>query len=477
MTAVNKEKVLDSFIDKMKKEGVPGEAIDNFCYYYRKLIEGENGEIPEEEIEPVMDLESADDIPRSCREVGKKELSKTVHMVLNGGLGTGMGMKKAKSLLSVRASMSFLDIIAKRSFMQGTALVLMNSFATRTDSLRAVEKYYPADYRLKKDFLQHKTPKVKVAGLRPAVFEKNPALEWCPPGHGDIYPALSSSRMLDELIEGGYRHAFVSNADNLGAVVDESILGFFVESKAPFMMEVAERTAADSKGGHIARFRSDGKLVLREAAQCPQKNVGEFSDIGLHQYFNTNNLWLDLSVLKDVLKRKKNILGLPMILNRKTVDPLDPASFPVYQLETAMGAAIQVFEGAEALLVPRERFLPVKSTNDLFVMRSDAVEFTPDLRIVRSPRLDRLPLIDLDPRYYRNIEWFEERFAQGVPSLVCCESLSVEGDVFFGSGIKVKGRVVLKHGSPSVCGSGGGSSSRSFVPDGTVLQDFMTVRD
>ena len=49
-----------------------------------------------------------------------------------------------------------------------------------------------------------------------------------------------------------------------------------------------------------------------------------------------------------------------MIVNRKTVDPTDPGSPEVVQLETAMGAAIGVFEGAAAIHVPRARFAPVE---------------------------------------------------------------------------------------------------------------------
>src|SRR5438105_1204399 len=78
-------------------------------------------------------------------------------------------------------------------------------------------------------------------------------LEWCPPGHGDIYTALVTSGMLDALLDAGYEHAFVSNSDNLGAVLDPRILAWFAAERIPFLMEVADRTEADRKGGHIAQ--------------------------------------------------------------------------------------------------------------------------------------------------------------------------------------------------------------------------------
>jgi len=467
------EKVLDVFVSKMRAEGVPRIAIDNFCFYYLQLSRGAAGKVSEEEIEPVGDLQVFEDLSAACREGGRDLLSSTVHLVLNGGLGTSMGMLMPKSSLQIRGGLSFLDIIAKRSLLQKTALVLMNSFATRVHSLRALDNYLPGGGDLPRDFLQHKTPKVAIEGLKPVQWEANPVLEWCPPGHGDIYPALSSSGMLDELLGSGYRYAFVSNADNLGATVDETILGFFAQSEAPFLMEVADRTEADKKGGHLARRRADGRLILREAAQCPEDERGEFSDINRHRFFNTNNLWLDLAALSRLLDKRRGVLGLPMILNRKTVDPRDPDSLWVYQLETAMGGAIEVFEGAMALKVDRSRFLPVKTTNDLLVVRSDAVTLTPDLRLTKNPEraFDTLPVVSLDRRYYRNIDSFESRYPKGVPSLVECETFSVEGDITFGADVKVRGNVSVEQAQMERIkpNSTAKKTSRAFIEDGAIL--------
>src|SRR5207247_1159321 len=148
-------------------------------------------------------------------------------------------------------------------------------------------------------------------------------------------------------------------------------LAWLAQSGAPFLMEVADRTASDRKGGHLARRGSDGGLVLREIAQTPDEDVDAFQDVERHRYFNTNTLWIDLHALRDVLG-DEGVIDLPMIVNRKTVDPSDKSSTPVIQLETAMGAAIGVFEDAAAMRVPRSRFVPVKTTNDLLSLRSDA---------------------------------------------------------------------------------------------------------
>ena len=127
-------------------------------------------------------------------------------------------------------------------------------------------------------------------------------------------------------------------------------------------MEVADRTAADRKGGHLAQRLSDGRLVLRESAQCPDADMDAFQDIERHRYFNTNNLWIHLPSLRECLAEHDGVMGLPMIRNSKTLDPRDASSPKVYQLETAMGAAIAAFESAGALRVPRS---PVRAGQDV----------------------------------------------------------------------------------------------------------------
>ena len=74
--------------------------------------------------------------------------------------------------------------------------------------------------------------------MQPAVYAENPSMEWCPPGHGDIYPSLLGSGMMDRLLEQGIKFAFVSNSDNLGATLDLKLLEFFSSSGKPFVMEV-----------------------------------------------------------------------------------------------------------------------------------------------------------------------------------------------------------------------------------------------
>lgn len=460
------------FAARMQAAGLPEIVIRTFAHYYRQLAEGRTGLLAEAEIAPVEALPDAGQFGAELAEAGRAALAQTIVLKLNGGLGTGMGLERAKSLLVVKHGLTFLDIIARQALRCAAPLVLMNSFSTRADSLAVLARYEDlARHGIPLDFVQHKIPKVLAADLSPADWPADPDLAWCPPGHGDIYTALLTSGMLDALLRRGYRYAFVSNADNLGAVLDPTILGYFVRNRLPFLMEVADRTAADRKGGHLAR-RRDGRLILRESAQCPAEDMPAFQDIGRHRYFNTNNLWLDLEVLQTVLTARQGILGLPLIRNRKPLDPRDPTSPAVYQLETAMGAAIELFEGAAAVRVPRTRFAPVKTTDDLLAVRSDAYVLTEDWQIVANPRrrLPEPPVVNLDGRFYRLIDDLEARFPFGPPSLVDCERFTVRGDVWFGRDIVCRRIVEIDAGdSGPLMLFGGSIGEDADVPQSNML--------
>jgi UTP--glucose-1-phosphate uridylyltransferase len=303
--------------------------------------------------------------------------------------------------------------------------VLMDSFATADDTRAALAEHAGLDAE---DFLQGREPKLDAETYEPVSWPPDPALEWCPPGHGDLYVALAGSGKLAELRARGVDWAFVSNADNLGAVLDPRIAAWADREGAPFVMEVVRGTAADRKGGHIAR-RRDGRLVLRETAQVPAGD-DSFGDVERWRFYNTNNLWIDLRVLERLLDADPAGPDLPLIVNRKTVDPSDPSTPPVLQLETAMGAAIGAIEGARAVLVPRSRFAPVKTTDDLLLVRSDAYELTDDGRMQPTFAGDP-PVVSLDRDVYAHLDAFEERFPHGPPSLRRARRFTVEGDVRF----------------------------------------------
>jgi UTP--glucose-1-phosphate uridylyltransferase len=424
---------LGEFAAKMAKAGLKPLVLDTFAHYYRKLVGGATGLIHDADIQPVSPAE----IPQAAAlaghaPAGKQLMPRTVRIVLNGGLGTSMGLIGPKSLLKVKQGRSFLEIILRQAELTNSRLALMNSFNTHTATLAAIERLKPS--RMPLCFLQHKFPKILQRGLRPVEWPANRELEWNPPGHGDVYAALHASGMLRALLSDGVRYAFICNADNLGAGIDEALLGYFDAKGFPFMMEVAEKTPADIKGGHLARHRN-GRLILRESAQCPEEESAAFQDIRRYRFFNTNNIWVNLEFLKELIQEHR-IVDLPMIVNPKPLDPRDAKSPHIYQIETAMGSAISLIDGAAAVNVARARFLPVKTCNDLLAVRSDCFVYSEHDGLKPNParaaggRSERIK-IQLDPAYYGKFDLLEQRFAQGEPSLVDCDALTICGDVRF----------------------------------------------
>ena len=438
---------LPAFIAKMQNEGLPPLVIDTFAHYYHQVLNGETGLVYDSQIEPVAPHEIGDfDNLKEYFAAGQRALDQSVRIVLNGGLGTTMGLTGPKSLIEAKNEHSFLELILKQAEHSGVQLALMNSFNTHDATLAALTKLNP--FRTPLYFIQHKFPKIQQPDLSPASWPENPALEWNPPGHGDVFTALNTSGMLKYLLKNGIQYAFIHNLDNLGARMETSLLGYFAEHQFPFMMEVAEKTPADIKGGHLAR-QKNGRLILRVAAQCPQEEIAAILDITRYPFSNTNNIWINLNAL-NTLFEKDHTIHLTMILNPKTVDPRDENSPPVIQIETAMGAAISLFDGTTAVRVPRSRFFPVKSCNDLLALRSDyyVLGEKDNLRInpkrSAASRADTIK-IRLDSKFYGKIDLLEERFKQGLPSLVDCESLSIQGDVYFESPVTVKGIVSIKN--------------------------------
>jgi UDP-N-acetylglucosamine pyrophosphorylase len=440
------------FETKMRRAGMGDAPIRAFRHSFETLASGKTGLLPESAIQPVTDLPRYENIPGNT---GGALLSQAVVVKLNGGLGTGMGLEKAKSLLLIKDGLAFLDFIARQILWlrekhnSPLRFLVMNSFSTSKDTLEFFKKYPALGEPAHLEFMQSAVPKVDARTLQPAVWPKNPELEWCPPGHGDLYPSLLGSGWLDRLLAAGVKYMFVSNSDNLGASLDLDLLGWFAASNKPFLMEVCERAPADRKGGHIAR--NDHGFLLRETAQCPEADQPAFQDVNKHRFFNTNNLWIRLDRLKNLLDASGGFIPLPVIQNSKTVDPRDKASPKVVQLESAMGAAIECFPDSGAIVVPRSRFAPVKTTSDLLALRSDAYQVTEDWRLVLAPDCHGVPpVIELDADHYKLMDQFDAKLKDGVPSLVHCRELKITGPVAFSAKNVFVGKVSIGNKDASV---------------------------
>jgi len=262
------------------------------------------------------------------------------------------------------------------------------------------------------------------------------------------------SGVLDQLIADGKEYLFISNSDNLGAVVDERILKHMVDTQAEFIMEVTDKTKADVKGGTLIDYQ--GQVRLLEIAQVPSEHAEEFKSIRKFKIFNTNNLWVNLKALKRVMEQEG--MDLEIIINPKDTDD----GKAVIQLETAAGAAIKHFKGAHGVNVPRSRFLPVKSCSDLLLIKSDIYSLEHGTLVLNEARMfDTIPVVKLGD-HFKKIANFQKRF-KSIPKIVELDHLTVTGDVNFGRGVTLRGTVIV------VANEG----QRIDIPDGCVLENRL----
>lgn len=469
--------VFEHSAEKMKAHGMSDTAVAQFKRLYDVWrTEEASSWIREEDVEPLTGVPSFHDVYKTIdHDKAVDAFAKTAFLKLNGGLGTSMGLECAKSLLPVRRhkakQMRFIDIIigqvvtARTRLNVRLPLTLMNSFRTSEDTmkvLKANRRFTQGDVPM--EIIQHVEPKIVAETGEPVEFPENPDLEWCPPGHGDLYSTIWESGLLDILEEQGFKYLFISNSDNLGARPSRTLAQHFENTGAPFMVEVATRTYADRKGGHIVRDKATGRLLLREMSQVHPDDKADAQDIVKHPYFNTNSIWVRIDALKAKLAEYDGVLPLPVIRNFKTVDPTDANTQKVVQLETAMGAAISLFDGAICVQVDRMRFLPVKTTNDLFIMRSDRFHLTDSYEMEDGNYI--FPNVDLDPRYYKNINDFNERFPYSVPSLAAANSVTVRGDWTFGQNVIMFADATLEdQGRPSYVPNGEYVGPQGIEPD------------
>lgn len=403
--------------------------------------------VPYECVEPSPeDLEST-----------KKLLDKLVVLKLNGGLGTTMGCTGPKSVIEVRNGLTFLDLIVIQieslngKYGCNVPLLLMNSFNTHDDTSKIVEKYANSNIEIH-TFNQSQYPRLVVEDFMPLPSKGHTGKDgWYPPGHGDVFPSLVNSGKLDALLSQGKEYVFVANSDNLGAIVDLKILNHLVNNQNEYCMEVTPKTLADVKGGTLISY--EGRVQLLEIAQVPDQHVNEFKSIEKFKIFNTNNLWVNLKAIKRLVEGE--VLKMEIIPNPKEVDGVK-----VLQLETAAGAAIRFFDNAIGINVPRSRFLPVKATSDLLLVQSDLYTLADGYVIRNKERTNPAnPSIDLGPEF-KKVANFLGHF-KSIPSITELDSLKVSGDVSFGSGVVLKGKVIIS-AKPG---------EKLEIPDGAVLEN------
>lgn len=421
------EKALKERLNKLKTSHPRPTDLDEFECMYGRFLKTRGDKISWSKIEPPTgklfqygELEEMKD-PASL-------MSKLVIVKLNGGLGTTMGCSGPKSMIKLRNNMNFLDITVKqlkeisKKYNCDLPLVLMNSFNTDKQT-----KEQKIDYSNVEMFNQSMYPRLDSESLLPIEDEL-----YYPPGHGDMFHSMECAGILDKLLDQGKEYMFVSNIDNLAATVDTRIFNLVVEQEIDFCMELTAKTRADVKGGTLVN--NNGVLSLLEIAQVPEEHKKDFTSVRKFQIFNTNSAWINLKAVKKVVKS----LQLDLIQNMKSV-----GGRKVIQLETALGSAVKWFENNCGVVVPRNRFLPVKACCDLFLLESNLYVEREGFLSLNPARLSpQLPIIKLVGKMYQKVSGFEKAFPE-IPDITHLDTLIVMGDVRFGKGVRLLGTVIL----------------------------------
>jgi len=365
--------------ERMTERGVGQEAIDFFLSAHRRMHLGEQ-KLNWDDITPVTARhvselpENGSEAYQNLKALGTSNMGRCAVVKLNGGRSTTMGGQVPKCTVSAKDGLSFLDIVMRQVVANNdisgveVPLVLMNSFFTD----QITEKIVGRTPIIVMDFVQNEYPRIEQNDFMP--LDTGNDEDWCPAGHGDFYHSFYGSGLVDALLDLGLRYVFVSNIDNLSAVLSPVILGMMIAQDKDFIMEVTAKTPEDVKGGAPVFYQD--RLSLLEIAQVPEGHHDDFQNIERFGYFNTNNLWIDLSSLKKIMMEKS--MQLPVIQNRKEIN-----GHKVIQIETAMGAALSSFKQPGLFNVPRYRFAPVKKVSDLEQLQSDEFELDSQYRIRR----------------------------------------------------------------------------------------------
>ncbi|KAK7580447.1 hypothetical protein V9T40_001076 [Parthenolecanium corni] len=439
---------------------------NGFISYYEKFLKQDSNTVDWDKIEKLPSDAVIDycSLESPGHDHVKSILDKLVVVKLNGGLGTSMGMSGPKSIIAVREDLTFLDLTVQqiehlnKKYNSNVPLVLMDSFNTDEETQKIIKKYKGLNVQIY-TFNQSWYPRISKETLLPLAcdcdIEANKEF-WYPPGHGDFYSSFNNSGLLDKFISSGYEYCFISNIDNLGATVDINILDLIIKNASSnpreYVIEITDKTRADIKGGTIIQY--ENKLRLLELIQVPKEHVEDFKSVKYFKYFNTNNIWINLAAIKRTLN--ENCLDLEVMVNPKTTSN----NVNVIQLETAVGAAMKCFNGTLGVNVPRSRFLPVKKTQDLFLVMSNLYALKNAFLLMSPQRaFPTTPVVKLGD-HFTKINDFFKRFKK-IPDILELDHLTVSGDVTFGKNVSLKGTVIIiaNHGE------------RIDIPDGAVLEN------
>lgn len=376
----------------------------------------------------------------------KMLLDKLVVVKFNGALGTNMGFSGPKSAIEVKNNLTPLDLMVDQveslnsKYGCNVPLLLMDTAETHDHVQKVLEKYSNSKVDIHSLSLSQQ-PHEKS-------FEGHSRKDKLYPSsdHSVVFLSLMKSGTLDLLLVQGKEYALVVDSDNVAAVADPKIFNHLIQNQIEYCMEVAPVPSIDLRNSLI-NLRP-GKFQLVDITQNPTKQSG-----GKFKFINTRSMWVNLRAIKRLIDTDE--LKVENFSSSKEVN-----DDQIISQGTAADSAIQFFDHTIGINVAQSRYLPVNSTSDLLLLQSDL--YTADEGIlVQNPARDNPanPSIELGPEFEK-VNDFQSRF-KSIPSIINLDSLKVEGDVWFGAGITLKGKVsiVAKPGM------------KLEIPDGIVLEN------
>ncbi|XP_052192369.1 UTP--glucose-1-phosphate uridylyltransferase-like isoform X2 [Diospyros lotus] len=371
----------------------------------------------------------------------KKFLDKLVVLKLNSGLGTEIGFDGPKSVIEICNGQTFLDLIVNQiesinsKHECNIPLILLNSIRTHDATLKVVEKYSKRNIDINTLCERQSHPVNKQDSKNELDFD-----------HQELFLSLKNSGTLDALLLQGKEYILVVKSDNFGAVIDSKILNHLIQNRIQYCMEVIPNISSDFEGSIL--HSHEGEFQLSDIAQMPQKHSLE-----KFKLLDTGNLWMNLKAVKRLFE----------------TDALTVESYPVSKKvsddeillqDRRATSAMRFFHRTIGVNVPQSRFQPLMATSDLLLVQSDLYTYAEGILTRNNARVKPAnPSIELG-REFEKLSNFRSRF-KSIPSIIELDSLKVTGDVWFGAGITLKGKVTItaKQGM------------KLEIPDGVVLEN------
>ncbi|XP_011086724.1 UTP--glucose-1-phosphate uridylyltransferase [Sesamum indicum] len=366
----------------------------------------------------VFPYENLQGIPEDISEA-KQVLDKLVVLKFNGSLGTKIGFNGPKCTMEIGGGLTCLDLIINQietvnaKYGCNIPLLLVNAANAHEGVLKVLEKHSNKNVHA---VIQSQHHLESVSEFEPASAKgEDNQDEMDSFNLAEVFLPLMNSGKLDILLSQGKEYILMLSSDNLAHVIDPKILNHLIQTNIEFCVEVMPKQSELDEAKHSLNEDHIPVLML--------KKNWKFID----------TVWMSINSIENLVERR-------VAKENLTISKL--------------------FDQYFALSVPKSRYLPVEATSELFLLQSDLYTFT-EGNLTRNPARENPadPSIELGPQF-ENVNDFHRRF-KSIPSVLGLDSLKVTGDVWFGSGITLKGKVSI-HAKPGV---------RIAIPDGTVLEN------